>query len=212
MSWKYLKSTTVTMSLLIVSLFSASTAIAEIRHWRDSPEGYTEPYDGFLHMIILFSPKNDFQYLSDLNEESIVGIDSYGDYSSEVWRDMLTYKTEGGESRSDPWTDSLFFDADAQEMIYHLGYKKNFDAFFMVRHTVFQDFFDLMDNGWRLGTLYDEEIEQISGDTLGRGDEPVYLPSFLNFGKGYGDTRGLKVDLNSDHAAAWLRVKRKRHK
>ena len=153
MSLKSFKVSIAALALVAMSILFSSMAFAEEDNRR-----YNERYDTgdeWAYAMLLYSPEFNGEYaaLWHLWDTNTVAIDTFGDYSTKVWKYMHTIAADVDEGRYTPWvfptlnTDIVPF-ADMFEV------KRKFTAIFLVRENSLFDLYDLMDEGWYLADLH----------------------------------------------------------
>ena len=153
MSWDYMKSTVyILIATLIASatitLLFASTVLAG-GEGRYEEKLYTE--NEWMYGLMLFSPNFDKEpNLHNLNVHSVVAVDTFSRATSGAWTWM--HRVVGSES-NDPWTHATYIDADIVPVGHRYNVQEFFDAVIMIRENTFWDLYDLLDSGWKLGSM-----------------------------------------------------------
>jgi hypothetical protein len=116
--------------------------------------------------MLFFPPGTSKNELSDIDSSDKILVDRIGSGSELSWKTMVKIEKEFG--RNNEWASATTV-AEAVTRAQSLASRGEIDAVFLVRTTNSKDFERLIEQGWRLGELYDRDINDLQ-----YGSRPLY--------------------------------------
>lgn len=107
------------------------------------------------YAMIFFPPKSGNNELSDLDAEDTVLVDRVGSGSELAWTNMVSIEEEYG--RGNDWSKAQT-SAKTVRRADSMASRGTIQAVFLVRTLGSSDVANLLENGWKLGEMYDKDI------------------------------------------------------
>jgi hypothetical protein len=164
---------------------------------------------GTEYAVILFPPESDSYKLSHLTEGDSIAVDGLGSGSELLFKTIVAIENSD-EGDKDSWSKTTPVESSPDQLTTMANFG-DIQAAILVRKTDSQDIVMLLEQGWKLGELWDRDIDELmfNNKPLYDSVEPTIkysagsvsnyayaVRSFVVVTKEHSDNRPFKMDIS----------------